>query len=60
MIVAVAVMRGKNAVGEERYVECTVMVVVVDEIQIRRVHRDSCRWREERMQLARKDTWSAP
>ena len=45
MIVAVAVMRGKNAVGEERYVECTVMVVVLDEIQIRRVHRDSRLWR---------------
>ena len=52
----VAVTRGKNAVEKERYVECTVMVIVGEEIQIRRVHRDSCSWREERMQLARKDT----
>ena len=37
----VAVMRGKNAVDEERYVECTVMVLVGEEIQIRRVHSES-------------------
>ena len=56
MIVAVKVIRGKNAVDEERYVEFTVMVLVGEEILIRRVHRGSRSWREERMQLARKDT----